>query len=116
MGIDFLICDDFIGYLNEEKILHDIARTSNTKITIKSESMPHSTEHIVRISVRMMDNFHLNCFQSAVHLLSQQFELHPTIAYCMPGTKFYTIAERDSSEDIEMITKSHKHDIVYDFM
>lgn len=116
IGINFLLCDDFIGYLNEDNILCDIARTSNTKIAIKSESMPRSTEHIVRVSVRMLDNFHLNCFQSAVHLLSRQFELHPTIAYCMPGTKFYTIAERHSLEGIEMITKSNKHDIVYDFM
>ncbi|CAO3644877.1 unnamed protein product [Mucor hiemalis] len=115
--INFLLCDGFIEYLNEDNILYHIAKISNTKITIKFESMPNSTEHVVRIAVkRLPDNSHLNRFQTAVHLLSQQFELHPTFAYCIPGSKFYEILENDCIKVKEIISRSHTHDVVYSFI
>lgn len=78
--------------------------------------MPNSTEHVVQVVVKMVDDSHLNSFQRAAYLLSKHFELHPTFAYSMPGTKFYIASAKYREEAIKVLSYSDEQDIVFDFM
>lgn len=79
--------------------------------------MPNSTEHVVRVAVKRVDDLHSNSLQNAAHLSSKLFEPHPTISYSMPVTKFYVVSEEYREEAINILFNSHEHDItVFDYV
>ncbi|KAI7898982.1 uncharacterized protein BX663DRAFT_555313 [Cokeromyces recurvatus] len=112
-GIDFVLPDGFILYLIQEDVLDMIAKTSCTKIHVKSDYLPRSTERIIRISIQNKENIHH--FERAVQLLFEQLSIHARLALSFPGNSFYIYSEEDDHDLYSICSNSREDEIIYNY-
>lgn len=102
---------------NNDDEFKQMAIKSKCKFVIKKAYLPNSTEHIVRISVRTINEHYLYCFENAIYLLSINLNNYARSALAAPGNKFFNI-----TKETEFIYhhKDERHDnnddeIIYDY-
>jgi hypothetical protein len=85
MGMSFLVPDKLAELLQNSNInsnnLQSIAKRSKTEIRLKNHKLPNSTDRILRISVRSIEDDVSKSFMKAVYLLAQNFQQHIALAY-----------------------------------
>ncbi|KAI9470777.1 MAG: hypothetical protein EXX96DRAFT_368430 [Benjaminiella poitrasii] len=110
-GIDFVLPDALITCLVEENVLATISKESHTKLCVKPDYLPRSTERIVRISIRNKEN--IQHFSRAVNLLCEQLSKNARLALSFPGNMFYAYSSEDDVDLCTICNTSNEDEIIY---
>ncbi|KAG2233608.1 hypothetical protein BDF21DRAFT_3162 [Thamnidium elegans] len=111
LRIDFIFPSDLIEMFLSTDQFKRIARESDTSILVKRECLMRSTERMVRINTRNLEEQSLLAFKTAVHLLATVVQENITMAMCSPGNVFYT---QELQDNLWSYTKEDlKNDILF---